>query len=321
MLRRSILFAGLSATLNSPAHAKHSWPSRPIRLVVPFPTGGAVGIWARLVAGRVGHALGEPVLVEHRGATGTLVGTAAVARAPADGHTLLFTASPHVTAPLASPRSTYDPLNDFAPVGRIGSAPLVLVASPAFQGTTLQELKSWLRQDGVNFGSPGAGSRGHAFGIILAEAFGVAVEHVPYAGEAPMVSDLANGGLSFAFCSPAAVGRTSGQPSLRILAATERTPLASLAAAPLLVEEGFSDEFAIGGFVGVFAPRDTPQPVLDRAAGVLYAVMSEPLFRETLVSAYLHPHWQWPAEFGDHLERFVHQWDLTIRRRRLQPAD
>lgn len=267
--RRELLVTGLSlglAAVVRPAHAQPAaWPSRPIKLVAGGP-GSVTDTRARWLAERLGIALGQPVVVENNGAAGGNVGAAMVARAAADGHTLLFTqqgiaaVNPHLYA-----NPGYDPLQDFAQVARFGIGALLLVVPAASPIQTVADLvaRSMARSGGLNYGSPGNGLPPHLAAVQLLRMAGFDGTHVPYKGGGAMMTALLGGEVDWAVEGLTATLPQVKAGRLRALAVTSARRDESLPEVPSLAESGVPGYEYIG-WTGVVAPAGTPGPVVDR---------------------------------------------------------
>ena len=179
---------------------------RPIRFVVPFPPGGATDVWARMVGDAMAAELGQPIVIENRSGAGGMVGTEAAAKAAPDGHTLLFTISPFIQSPVVFRRWPYQPLEDFAPIGKLGTTPLPFCIRPEIPARTLAEFVSYARGKDLSFGSYAAGSTGHAYAQLLSDLEKLGMTHVAYRGEAPMLTDILGGRIHCGFHSMTAAG-------------------------------------------------------------------------------------------------------------------
>ncbi|MBR0680231.1 tripartite tricarboxylate transporter substrate binding protein [Roseomonas eburnea] len=308
MRRRMILTATAGLALARPALAQGQWPDRPIRWIVPFPPGGSTDLWARLIAEPMSAELGQPIVIDNRGGAGGLIGTEAAARAAPDGYTMLFTITTHVTTPVVLQRFPYDPVNDFAPIGKLGVTPLVLCASPSTQGNTLQEFVAWARGKDLSFGSYAPGSSGHAYGQMFSDEARLNMTHVAYRGEGPMLQDMLAGNVACAFHSMAASGGAIRSGRIRPLALSGTRPLPSLPSVPLLQDSGFSRRFAFSGFIGLLAPARVPQPILDRSAGLFRKIMESPDTQRRLLEIDTIPTWLGPAEFREDIIRCLREW-------------
>lgn len=315
--RRHILALPGAAALARPALAQ-SWPDRPIRWIVPFPPGGSTDLWARLVAEPMAADLGQPIVIDNRGGAGGLIGTEAAARAAPDGHTMLFTITTHVTSPVVLRRFPYDPVADFAPIGKLGVTPLVLCASPSTQGNTVQDFVGWARGKDLSYASYAPGSSGHAYGQMFSDEARLNMTHVAYRGEGPMLQDMLAGNVACAFHSMAASGGAIRARRIRPLALSGTQRLPSLPEVPLMRESGFSERFAFSGFIGLLAPARVPQPILDRTVASFRRVMETPAVLARLTEIDTIPQYLGPEAFREDIARALRDWTVLATELNLQ---
>ncbi|WP_135467140.1 Bug family tripartite tricarboxylate transporter substrate binding protein [Crenalkalicoccus roseus] len=308
MRRRHLL--GLAAAAIAPAaRAQGSWPERPIRMIVPFPAGGATDIWARMTAEGLSPLLGQQVVVENRSGAGGMVGTEAAARAAPDGYTLLFTITTHVQSPVVFRRWPYRPLEDFAPIGRFGTTPLPFVIRADIPAQTLKEFVEWARGRDLSFGSYAPGSTGHAMAQLLNDVERLGMTHIAYRGEAPMLTDMLGGRIACGFHSMTAAGDYIRGGRLRPLACLGRERIPSLPQVPTFIELGYPEAFAFSGFIGLLAPARVPQPILDRLAEAFRQVMAREDINRRLREMDTLPGYMGPAEFREHIARVWQEWE------------
>lgn len=237
-----------------------------VRLVVPYPAGGAVDFLARQLATRLSDQLKQTVVVENRAGAGGLIGTDHVAKsAPNGGVLLLGTNSTHAIAPAVYRKLAYDPVADFAPIALLGVSPFVVVVNPDLPAKNLRELIALAksRPDQLAFGSSGTGTTPHLAGELFNTMAGVQIKHVPYKGSAPMVTDLMGGQVQIGFDNSAAAQIKAGR--LRALATTGSRRMPAFPDLPTVSEAGLPGYEALGWF-GLYAPRGTPAAVLDQLA-------------------------------------------------------
>ena len=240
------------------------YPTRPITLVVPFPPGGSTTVMARNVADKLSTTLGQPIVVENRGGAGGTIGTRFVAKAPADGYTILlsYTATMAI-APAMNANAGYDPLKDFAPIGMIGTAPSVLVVHPSMPVHSVAELIAYAKKAPapLQYGSPGVGTVNHLAGEYLANEAGIKLLHVPYKGNGPALTDLLGGHIPMMFVPiPVAIGNIKAG-TLRGLAIASAKRSNLLPDLPTLVESGIPN-FEVALRYGLVAPAGTPRAVI-----------------------------------------------------------
>ena len=309
MDRRTLLAAGLA--LPSVARAQGgAYPDRPIRFVVPFPPGGGTDTWARIAAEGMTPELGQQIIIDNRGGAGGLLGTEQAARVPPDGYTLLFTITTHIQTPVVMRRFPYDPVADFAPIGRLGTTSILFVVGPSVPAsvTSMAQFVEWSRGRDLSIGSYAAGSTGHAFALMLAEEARFRMTHVSYRGETPMLQDMLAGQIHGGFHSMAAAGEMMRAGRVRPLGSSGERRVPSMQQVPTLIELGFSRRFTFSGFSGLLAPARTPQPILDRLAEAFRIAAAKPETHRRLLAIDTIPSYQDPATFRAQIARNLREW-------------
>ncbi|MFM9888831.1 MAG: Bug family tripartite tricarboxylate transporter substrate binding protein [Burkholderiales bacterium] len=295
--------------------AAQSFPTRPIRLIVPYPPGGSTDILARLLAERVSGPLGQPMVVENRsGATG-VIGAEAVARSPADGYTVLMGVNgPLSIMPAMRATMPYDSLKDFTPVILTAKAPKLLVVHPSIPANTLQELIAVLRAGPkpLSFASAGVGSTGHLASEMLKQGAKVAMTHVPYKGASPAIADLIAGHVQVVFeVMPQLLPLVqSGKIRALAITSTQRSPV--LPNLPTLAESGFPG-FESYTWFGIVAPTGTPVAAVNRLNAEFAAVLQTTDMKKRLdeLGAEYAPNT--PEEFGSFLRADFQKWGRVVR--------
>jgi tripartite-type tricarboxylate transporter receptor subunit TctC len=308
-LRRRSALAGLlmllAAFAGAPAHADDSFPNRSIRLIVPFAPGGVTDSSARVVAEFLGRQLGQQVVVDNRpGASGN-IGTAQVVAAAPDGYTLLLAfdgtmvINPHVFA-----KVPFDTLRDFAPVGLIGGATLILVAHPGLPAKTLQETiaLSKARPTPLAYGTSGIGGTPHVAGEMLAQRTGARLEHIPYKGGGQAIADALGGNIPLVFTAVAGAQGHVKSGKLRAIAVSSAQRSSSLPDVPTFIESGLPD-FVADSWVGVLAPAKTPPAVLAKLNAALNTVLADPALREKLTVLGIEAQPGTPEQFRELMRR------------------
>ncbi|MBC7781306.1 MAG: tripartite tricarboxylate transporter substrate binding protein [Proteobacteria bacterium] len=303
--------------LTAPAHAQ-SYPSKPVRLVVPFPAGGVLDRLSRALAPRAAETFGQPVLVENRPGAGTIVGTEAVARAAPDGHTLLMMAASFVITPLLRAKLPFDVERDFVPVTLIASTPNVLVVQPALPIRSVKDLVALARQrpGELTYGSIGPGTPQHLAGEMLRVNAKIDLVHVPYQGGAPAAAALLGGHVSFMFVNLAEVQPfiESGRMRLLAVATAERVP--TLKQVPTMTEAGVPG-FDSTSWFGMVAPAAVPREIVARWQAEVARIVKLPEVRDTLSSAGLQPLATTPEQFGRLLRDETARYATVIRAARV----
>jgi tripartite-type tricarboxylate transporter receptor subunit TctC len=297
------MLAGLGAL---PAHAQDAFPSRPIRLVVPFTPGGVTDSSGRLIADYLGRRLGQQVIVDNKpGASGN-IGTAQVVAAAPDGYTLLLAfdgtmvINPHVFA-----KVPFDTLTDFAPVGRIGSATLILVAHPEVPAKTLIDVIALSKTKPLAYGTSGIGGTPHIAGEMLAQRTGAKLEHVPYKGGGQAMTDVMGGAIPLVYTAVAGAQGHVKSGKLKAIAVSSAQRSGSLPEVPTFIESGLPElkDFVVESWVGLLAPAKTPPAVVARLNAELNAVLNEPAVRERLAVLGIEPTPGTPEQFRQQMQR------------------
>ena len=276
----SILALGLLA---SPPVAAQTWPTKPVRFIVPFPPGGSVDPLARMVGVKLGESLGQQFIVENKPGAAGSIGAAFAAKAPPDGYTFLFVFDTHAVNPSLIPNLPYDTLKDLAPVMLVGTAPMAVAtnASKPYKsfGDVVAAAKA--KPDTVTYGSIGNGSLGHLTMILVQQAAGIKLVHVPYKGGGPMTQDALGGQIDLAIGSVAVITPHVKGGKLRGVAVTGDKRSHALPDVPTLAEQGFKGFSALAWW-GIFAPAGTPAPIMDKFHGELVKAFNQPDVRKTL---------------------------------------
>ena len=279
--RRQLMLATLPL-LARPAFGQGAWPTRPIRLVVPFAPGGTTDVVGRIVAERLGARLGQPVVVENRPGAGATLGAQQVARAEADGHVLLVSSSTsHGVSPALYPNIPYDAMRDFTHIAMIARSPSVLLVNPASPVRSFADFAAAARAAGeVRFAVAGIGTSSHLAGVRLAMALGVRTESIPYRGAGPALTDLIGGVVPAMLDSLPSCGPHVRAGALRALALSGTERAEGFADLPTLRESGL-DVVSYAWF-GISGPAGLPAPVTERLSREIRAVLTDPATRARL---------------------------------------
>lgn len=289
MNRRTALRLAPALGLGLPAlaSAQPAFPDRALRLVIPFTPGGSNDIVGRLIAEGMSARLGKPIVVENRGGAGGLIGNDLVAKAPADGHTLLLAGSgSFLISSLVQPRLPYDPVRDFAPVGYIGAAPNVITVHPSVDARNLADLQRVARaaRTPLRFGTPGVGTTGHALGAMIGVVLGVELDAIHYRGTGPSMADAIAGRIDILTNASAPLLPHISTGALRPLAIAGRTRSAALPDLSTSVEQGFPD-LDSATWYAILATGGTPPDRIAALHAALNAVLAEPEVRRRLVES------------------------------------
>jgi tripartite-type tricarboxylate transporter receptor subunit TctC len=318
MLRRQLLAAGALASVAPAALAQEWQPDRPIRVVVPFPAGGATDVWARLCAEPMSEMLRVPVVVENRSGAGGMIGADAVAKAAPDGHTLLFTITSLVQAPVVLGNAPYDAVRDFSPIGRMGTTTLILVVRGDHPPRNLQEFVAYARGRQLTLGSWAAGSSGHVFGLAFNNTAGLGMTHVAYRGEAPMVTAFLSREVDVGINSLTSVREHIASGKLRPLAALGSSRAGTMPEVPTFLEQGVEVGRDWSGFIGLLGPARMPAAIHARLVETFRQTMARDTIQRRLRDMDTDPLWAGPAEFGAEIVRVRDRWVEITRGMDLQ---
>jgi tripartite-type tricarboxylate transporter receptor subunit TctC len=291
------------------------YPARPVRIIVPYTPGGTTDIATRLVADPLSKVLGQPVVVENKPGANSIVGAAAAASSPADGHTIVMVLPAHAAnATLQAGKMPFDPITGFSPVSLVVQAPLVLAGSKQVPARTLQEFLDYAKRNPgkVNYGSSGIGATAHLAMELLKLQTGVRMEHIPYRGTQPALQDLMAGniGLLFDTYSTLKPQFDAGNIVPLGIAAAERTAFAP--DLPTVMEAGI-DRFVASSWCMLLAPAGTPQGVVDRLAAEVAKIVREPAMAAKLQDLGFVVEGLPPARTGEFLRSEVERWGSVIR--------
>jgi tripartite-type tricarboxylate transporter receptor subunit TctC len=294
--------AAIAAFLSFSAAAQ-SYPSKPIRLIVPFAAGGGNDNVARLVGKRLADGLGQPVLVDNRPGAGGVVGAELAAKSAPDGYTLfLGGVGSHAINPNLHEKLPYDPIKDFAPVALLAQAPLVLVVHPSVPAKSVAELTAYARAHPgkLNFASNGNGSSSQLAAVMFDSMAGVEMVHVPYKGLSPALADLLSGQVQLMFSSVVAILPHIKAGKLRGLAVTGAKRLASLPELPTIAESGLPG-YEASSWYGILAPAGTPRDIVMKLNAGLAKALEQPEVRNSLLAEGAEPVGGSPEAFAAHI--------------------
>ena len=314
MARRLCIVLLFAAAVLGSAQAQE-YPTRPITLIVPFPPGGSTSVVARIVAERLSATLGQQIIVDNRGGAGGTIAARAFVGAPPDGYTLFLGYTGTIAiAPSMYPNAGFDPRKDFAPIGRIGSAPAVLVVHPSFPVRSTAELIALAKEKPgfVNFGSAGVGSLTHIAAELFASMAGVKLMHIPYKGSGPVLSDLLGGHIPMSFVPiPVAHGPVAAG-MLRALAVTSAKRTTLLPDVPTVAETGLAGYEAVLRY-GLLAPKGTSRPIVERLNKELRAALQSEEVLKRLASEGVEPLPSTPEEYAADIDQEEAKWSAIVK--------
>ena len=315
-LMRTLSAAVLAATasLVAPAAAlAQNYPDKPIRMVLPFPPGGVTDLLARALAEKLSPRLGQPVIIDNRPGAGTILASDLVARAPADGYTLLLAASSLGTAPLLYDKVSYDAIKSFAPVTQVASVVHVLVVNQHLPMKSVADLIAYAKANPgkLNYASTGSGTSTHLEGELLKSMANIFMVHIPYKGSGPALTDVVGGQVGVMIDALGSSGPFIKSGKLRALAVTTAKRSPSIPELPTVAESGLPGYEAMP-WLGIVAPAGTPQPIIDRLYREIAEILKEPELRERFKGWGLDIIGNSPAEFSSFLRRDIDQWAKVI---------
>ena len=295
---------------------KAAWPSKPIRLVVPFNAGGATDILARTIGEALAKRVGQPVVVDNKGGAAGILGTDAVAKAPADGHTLLVSLSTSMLInQFLYTKLPYNPQKDLALITQIAAAPVTLVVHPSVPAGNMKELLAYVKahKGKLSYGSWGTGSYAHLAGAYMSKTMDADMAHVAYKGEAPMIQDLIGGQLQICFSSALNTKPFIESGRLKAIGVTGKQRMEILPKVPTIFEQGVQDDaYATFGWVAMGAPAGIPKEIVDQLHGHLREIAREPHVKERIVGAGFMPMMNSPQEFQQNYQRDLPIWKALV---------
>jgi tripartite-type tricarboxylate transporter receptor subunit TctC len=296
------------------AHAQGDYPNKPVRLITPFSPGGAIDIYSRVIAEPLAKRLGQNIVVEAIAGANTIVGTQAAVRAAPDGYTFMITTMSTTVNNriLYSKTLPYDPDKDLVPITQLSYGTVLFVGPGNAPYSDLKGFIAWAKgRDRVTYGSWGVASWGHLAGQILKREAGLNLEHVPYKGDVPAITDVQNGALDTTFASPTSAKPRIAAGVIKPLAMTGPQRSDSMPELATFTEQGVPNvDLAI--WVGAYAPAGTPRPIIDRLQRELKAVINLPEVKERMVTQGQTPVGNTPEEFAANVRADLPKWEALI---------
>ena len=311
MKTQSILAACLLALAAQGALAQ-AYPSKPIKMITPYPPGGPTDVLARAVSPKLAERLGQPIVIDNRPGASGMIGADMVAKAPGDGYTLLANASIHVINPSLYANPTYDAIKDFAAVGLIAEVPLVLVVNPKLDVKTVKDLIAKARGKPLNFASSGNGSAPHLAGEGFKLATKTDMMHIPYKGSGPAITDLIGGQVDFMFDSLPSSMPYIKSGRLVAIAVTTKKRSAALPDVPTVAESGVPG-FDVSTWYGIWAPAATPPAIVHKLSSELAAVVRLPEVRARLADLGAEAVGNTPEEFAAFNRSELAKWAKIVK--------
>lgn len=316
----AVLLALAAALAPAPAAAQNGYPAKPITLVIPFPPGGSADILGRIVGKRLSERLGQPVIMDNRPGAGTVLGAGLVAKAPADGYTLLVSSGSTFTVnPAIRPNLPYDPVRSFEPIAIVARIPLILIANKDVPVNGVKDFVA-AAKSGANryaYASFGSGTTSHFTAEIVLQAVGAKLTHVPYKGSAPAMTDLIGGQVPFSFDTVTAALPHLKTGKIKAVAVTTAKRAAQLPDVPTFAEAGYPEVNA-DTWIMLAAPKGTPAPVLAKLEKTLAELSATPELRAALLAQGAEPSFSNAAAAAAQIERELPLMRAVARRANIQ---
>src|SRR5450755_980475 len=310
----------LAAAFCVPPSLAQDYPSKPIRMIVPYPPAGVTDIVARTIAEPLAAALGQPIIIDNRGGAAGNIGTDLAAKSAPDGYTILFTLSSHTINPKLYDKLPFDVEKDFIPISLAAYIPQILVANPSVPANNIKELIALAKSQpgNLNYASVGTGSPGHIAGELFKLKTGIDMVHVPYKGGGPAVTDTLGGQVQLLFVSMPAALQYVKAGRLKAIAVTSDKRSAAAPDVPTIAESGVPG-YVVNSWYGALAPARTPPAVVSKLQAVFAKVLQSPDVKDRLFAQGAEATSSTSAEF----ERLIHdelkQWEFVIREAKIKP--
>ena len=308
--------AGLVAAVLAvaPALAQPGYPAKPITMVVPFPPGGPTDLVARMLAQKLGEQMGQNVVIDNKPGANGNIAAAQIARAPADGYTILYNTSSITLSPALYKNLTFDVERDFAPVALTAVVPLALVVHPGIPANNVREFVAYARANPgkLTYGSAGNGNVTHLGAFQFAQANGIDAVHAPFKGSAPADLALAAGDIQFMTDTVNSVMGFVKDRRMKMLAVTTARRMSLFPDVPTLAESGMPG-FEVGAWQGVLAPAATPRPIVERLNAEITKALQNPDLRARLAAQGAEPLGSTPGEYGAYLKKELARWSAVVK--------
>ena len=294
------------------AAGAQQYPTKPIKLIVPFGAGSTADVIARLIGNSVGAEFGQQFVIENKPGAGGTIGGAEAARAPNDGYTLVLgTVASHAVGPLSMHSVSYDPIADFAPITMIADAPAIMVVHPSVPASNLAEFIAYVKKEGnLNYASAGTGTTTHLAGEALKAKAGITLTHVPYKAVGQAITDVVSGEVKMMFYQVPSVRQFIETGKLKAIAVTTAKPIASMPNVPTIAAT--YPVFDFSAWFGIMAPAGTPKPILDKLHAAIVKAMNTPEMKQQLETQGLVASGIGPDEFAAMMKEAMPRWKETI---------
>lgn len=296
------------------------YPNKPVRFIVPYAPGGSSDILARTLGQKFADAMGQPFIIDNRPGAGSMVGTDALAKSPADGYTIILSDMPHTINPSINPKVPYDSVKDFSPVSVISVSPMFLFVHPSFEAKSVKELIALAKAQPNKFAiaSGGNGATTHLVAELLQASAGIKLTHVPYKGAGPAIADVAAGQVPITFTSMATAAPLVKAGRLRVLGVTSSKRLAAFPDVPTFEESGLTG-LTFEHWWGIMAPARTPAAVVAKLQGEIVKALAAPDVRDRLTALAVEPRTNTPDQFRALIESDLARWAKVVRDAGIKP--
>lgn len=297
------------------SQAQQAYPTKPIRMICPFPPGGTTDVVARLVAQKLTEAWGQQVVVDNRPGAGGIIGTEIVAKAAPDGYTVLLgSITTHAVNPALYKKLNFDPVKDFAPVSLVVSSPQLLAVHPSVAAKSVKELIALAKAKPgqLNYASAGTGTSPHLTFELFKSMAGIDVVHVPYKGTGPAITDLIGGQVQMMITGVVALMPHVKSGKLRGLGVTSAKRVAALPDLSTIIESGIPG-FDVSSWFGVFLPGGTPKPIIAKMNAEIRKILEVPEVRQRLIGQGADPASNTPEEFAAYVKAEMARWGKVVR--------
>jgi tripartite-type tricarboxylate transporter receptor subunit TctC len=298
--------------LSAPPALAQQYPAKPVRMVVPFPTGGPADLVARLLGARLGDAWGQPLVIENRSGAGGNIGTAAVAKSVPDGYTVLLTTSGFMCNPSLYKEPGYDPFRDFAPVTVVGNSATIVVRHPGLAVNSMRDIEQLARTSKLDFATPGIGLAGHLAGELFKTQARIDMQAIPFSGAGPAIAALLSGQVKLGFMAVPATVPHIKAGRLVAVAVTSPQRLAALPDVPTVAESGYPG-FQVDNMYGVLAPAGTPVAVVNKLHADIAQALQQPELRAALAAAAIDIVGNTPEEFARYIQAEHAKWAKLLK--------
>jgi tripartite-type tricarboxylate transporter receptor subunit TctC len=312
--RRALAAIATALVLAAPAAFAQSYPTRPITMMVPFPPGGPTDLVARVLAQKLGEQLGQNVVIDNKPGANGNIAAVAIARAPADGYTLLYNTSSITLSPALYKSLTFDVQKDFAPIALTAVVPLALVVHPSVPANNVKEFVAYAKANPgkLSYGSAGNGNVTHLGAFQFVQANGLSAVHVPYKGSAPADLGLVSGDVQFLTDTVNSVQGFVKDKRMKMLAVTTAKRMSLFPDVPTLAESGMPG-FEVGAWQGIMAPAGTPRPVIDRLNAEIVKALHSPDVRAKLAVQGAEPLGSTPDEYAAYVKKELERWGRVVK--------